>query len=311
MPLTDSQRADFDRLVHAHDVVLFMKGSRRFPQCGFSATVVGILDKLVASYQTVNILSDQAVRDGMKEFSNWPTFPQLYVRGQFVGGCDIVKELHASGELEKLLGKGGPEAAEKPVASPRVTITATAARAFAAAAPGGVEVLRLEIDPDFNCDLHFAPRAEGDVETRSGDVVLYVERASAVRADGVVIDYVEAPGGMAFKIDNPNAPPRVKRLTPKALKAMLDRGEVELFDVRPGDERAKAAIAQARSLDAEGQKFLFSLGKETPIALHCHHGVRSRAAAEQLLREGFTNVYNLEGGIEAWSRDVDPSVPRY
>jgi monothiol glutaredoxin len=267
----------------------------------------------------VNILSDSEVREGMKEFSSWPTFPQLYVRGQFVGGCDIVKELHASGALQELLGNGGiaaspapgREAAAKPVAPPHVTISAAAAHAFAAAAPGRGEVLRLEIDPDFNCDLHFAPRAVGDVETRSGDVVLYVDSASAARADGVAIDYVEAPGGMAFKIDNPNAPPHVKRLTPKALEAMLDRGEVQLFDVRPGDERARASIAQARSLDAEGQEFLFSLSKETPIALHCHHGMRSRAAAEQLLREGFTNVYNLEGGIEAWSRDVDPSVPRY
>jgi monothiol glutaredoxin len=92
---------------------------------------------------------------------------------------------------------------------------------------------------------------------------------------------------------------------------MLDRGEVELFDVRPGDERARASIPQARSLDAEGQQYLLGLEKDTPVALHCHHGVRSRAAAEQLLREGFTKVYNLEGGIEAWSRDVDPSVPRY
>jgi monothiol glutaredoxin len=318
MPLTDQQRADFDRLVRSHDVVLFMKGSRRFPQCGFSATVVGILDKLVSGYQTVNILSDPGVREGMKEFSSWPTFPQLYVRGKFVGGCDIVKEMHASGELQRLLGASAsapparaPDDTATPVAAPRVTITAAAARAFAAAAPGGGDVLHLEIDPDFNCDLHFAPAAASDVETRSGDVVLYVEGASVARADGVVIDYVEAPGGMAFKIDNPNAPPRVRRLTPKALKAMLDRGEVQLFDVRPESERARASIAQATSLDADGQRLLFGLSKETPIALHCHHGVRSRAAAEQLLREGFTNVYNLEGGIEAWSREVDPSVPRY
>ena len=92
---------------------------------------------------------------------------------------------------------------------------------------------------------------------------------------------------------------------------MLDAGKVELFDVRPDDERALASIAQAKKLDAAGQKYVASLDKKTAIALHCHHGGRSRNAAEQLLRAGFTNVYNLEGGIEAWSREVDPSVPRY
>ncbi len=320
MPLSDRQRTDFDRLVHSHEVVLFMKGNRQFPQCGFSATVVGILDKLVSGYETVNILSDASIRDGMKEFSSWPTFPQLYVHGQFVGGCDIVKEMYASGELQKVLGVEGTSAAapaktnaQEPnaIRTPRVTITPAAAQAFAQAAPGGGEVLRLEIGPDFASDLHFAPRAAGDVEVQSGEAVLYVERASAARADGIVIDYVEAPGGMAFKIDNPNEPPRVKRLTPKALKAMLDAGKVELFDVRPDEERARASIVQAKRLDAEGQKYLFGLRKDAPIAMHCHHGMRSRAAAEQLLREGFTNVHNLEGGIEAWSREVDPSVPRY
>jgi monothiol glutaredoxin len=116
---------------------------------------------------------------------------------------------------------------------------------------------------------------------------------------------------MAFKIDNPNAPARVKPITAKALKALLDEGRVELFDVRPDDERARASIPQARKLDAQGEEVLFGLEKGAAIAFHCHHGLRNRAAAEQLLAEGFTNVYNLEGGIEAWSRDVAPCVPRY
>src|SRR5580698_5218566 len=103
MPLTEAQRADFSRLVNAHPVVLFMKGNPRVPACGFSATVVGILDKLLPRFHSVDILQAPHVREGMKEFSNWPTFPQLYVRREFVGGCDIVKELNASGELQTLL----------------------------------------------------------------------------------------------------------------------------------------------------------------------------------------------------------------
>jgi monothiol glutaredoxin len=145
----------------------------------------------------------------------------------------------------------------------------------------------------------------------SNGVTLFVARDSVARAQGITIDYVPSGAGMAFRIDNPNEPPRVKGLSPKELKSMMDFGEVELFDVRPQAERALASIAHARSLDAAGRGYLEGLRKDTPVALHCHHGVRSRAAAEQLLREGFTKVYNLEGGIEAWSQDVDPSVPRY
>ena len=310
MPLTDSQRAEFARLVHANPVVLFMKGNRRFPACGFSATVVGILEKVGAKYETVNILEDGAVREGMKEFSSWPTFPQLYVKGDFVGGCDIVKEMYASGELQKALGvEARPQA---PAKAPSVTITEAAAKALgdaAAGAPG--EVVRLEIDGSFNPDLHIGPKHEGDFEVTSGGMKLYVDRGSAARAEGVRIDFVQAPSGMAFKVDNPNAPPRVKGIGPRELKAMLDAGTVHLFDVRPDAERAMASIAQAKSLDAKGEAELFGLKRDAAVALHCHHGMRSRAAGERLLQEGFTNVYNLEGGIEAWSREVDPSVPRY
>ena len=310
MPLTDERRTELDKLVHSNDVVLFMKGNRRFPQCGFSQTVIGILDKVTSGYETVDILRDPSVREGMKEFSSWPTFPQLYVKGSFVGGCDIVKELYGSGELQKLLGvEAGPAA---PVKTPAITLTASAAKAFSdATADAGDDVLRLEIDPQYNHDLHFAPKGPGDLAVTTSGVVLHVDPASAARADGLTIDFVESPSGMAFKIDNPNEPPRVKAIGPKALRALLDKGTIELFDVRPDAERAIASIAQARKLDAAGQKHLLGVKKDAAIALHCHHGGRSRAAAEQLLREGFTNVYNLEGGIEAWATEVDPSIPHY
>ncbi|MEZ4374533.1 MAG: Grx4 family monothiol glutaredoxin [Polyangiaceae bacterium] len=89
--------------IDGNQVVLFMKGSRLFPQCGFSARVVDILKRMDVSFKDVNILADQSLREGMKEFSEWPTFPQLYVKGEFVGGCDIVSQMFENGELEKLL----------------------------------------------------------------------------------------------------------------------------------------------------------------------------------------------------------------
>ena len=124
------------------------------------------------------------------------------------------------------------------------------------------------------------------------------------------IDFVEGAGG-GFKIENPNEPPKVRELSVVETKAMLDRGELTLFDVRPEGERALAKLTAARSLDSAGQAYLMGLAKSTPIALHCHHGGRSRAAGEQLLRQGFTKVYNVQGGIDAWSMMVDPSIPRY
>ncbi len=92
-------------LVDNQRVVLFMKGNKLFPQCGFSARVVQILKELGTDFKDVNVLTDQEIRQGIKEYSDWPTIPQLYVSGKFIGGCDIVSELHANGELEQLLSE--------------------------------------------------------------------------------------------------------------------------------------------------------------------------------------------------------------
>ena len=91
-----------DGEVKGSDVVLFMKGNKNMPQCGFSAQVDHILRALGIDYKDINVLQDMSVRDGIKAFSNWPTIPQLYVKGEFVGGCDIVREMAESGELETL-----------------------------------------------------------------------------------------------------------------------------------------------------------------------------------------------------------------
>lgn len=96
-----------DNEVKSNDVVLFMKGTPDFPQCGFSGQVVQILDYIGAPYKGVNVLADDQLRNGIKEYSNWPTIPQLYVKGEFVGGCDIVREMFQSSELQKHLEDAG------------------------------------------------------------------------------------------------------------------------------------------------------------------------------------------------------------
>ena len=90
-----------------NDVLLFMKGTPVFPQCGFSAAVVDVLSELGVKFHGVNILVDDELRQGIKEFSQWPTIPQLYVKGEFVGGCDIIREMFQAGELQKLLADKG------------------------------------------------------------------------------------------------------------------------------------------------------------------------------------------------------------
>ena len=93
--------------ITANPVMLYMKGNAMFPQCGFSARVVQILTHMGVPFQTANVLEDPDLRDGVKQFSNWPTVPQLYVKGEFVGGCDIVTEMYQSGELETMLTEKG------------------------------------------------------------------------------------------------------------------------------------------------------------------------------------------------------------
>jgi monothiol glutaredoxin len=295
-------------LLSSHRVVLFMKGNRQSPQCGFSARVVQILDNLLPDYATIDVLSDPQVRQSIKEYSDWPTIPQLYVDGTFIGGCDIVTEMNASGALQEVLGVQG---APLPVTVPTITISAAAVQAIEGAlrdAPG--ESLRLQVSPKFEHDLLIGPKAADDVEVHTNGLVVLLDPQTASRADGISIDFLAGPDG-GFKIDNPNEPPRTRSLSPQQLKTMLDRQEVILFDVRPEHERKVASIPAARPLDEAGQAYLQALDPSAPIALYCHHGIRSQSAAQELVQHGFRNVYNLSGGIDAWSQTVDPAIPRY
>ena len=194
---------------------------------------------------------------------------------------------------------------------PKITVSEAAAKAFEAArVESGGNPLRLKIDSDFQHELSFGPLEPGDVEVCLNGLVFLLDPSSARRADGVSIELTAGADG-EFTIHNPNEPPKVKQLSAPELKSMLDRGQIVLFDVRPENERALASIEGARPLDAAGQEYLFGLDRDVPVALLCHHGIRSQSAAQQLLHEGFRRLYNLESGIDAWSMTVDASVPRY
>lgn len=105
MSSVDEFKKTIDQEVKSNPVILYMKGSKLMPQCGFSAKVVQVLNKLEASYETRDVLSNDHLRQAIKEYSDWPTIPQLYIQGEFIGGCDIVLELYKAGELQKILDK--------------------------------------------------------------------------------------------------------------------------------------------------------------------------------------------------------------
>jgi monothiol glutaredoxin len=302
--MSDVQQ-QIDELVKNHKVVLFMKGTRMFPQCGFSARAIEIFKRCGVTIKDVNVLSDPQIREGIKQYSNWPTIPQVYVDGKFVGGSDILLEMFENGELQKLLGVEAPK-----VAAPKLTITERAAEAFKSAMQEmGSEVLRFEVSPNFQYDLYFGDAQPEDFVVKTAGLDVHVAKLTAARADGSTIDYVEGPDGTGFKITNPNEPAKVKNIAPEDLKMLLDEGKpVELFDARSDQERTIARIDRAKPFDPAA---VAALPKDAMIVVHCHHGVRSRGAAEQLVREGYSNVHNLTGGIDAWSVLVDPSVPRY
>lgn len=108
------QNIMFERIqseIDANDIVLFMKGTAEFPQCGFSSLVVQVLSQIGAPFKDINVLEDNEIRQGIKDFSDWPTIPQLYVKGEFVGGCDIIREMYEAGELQSFLDEKGIKAA--------------------------------------------------------------------------------------------------------------------------------------------------------------------------------------------------------
>jgi monothiol glutaredoxin len=108
--MSNDIRTQIEELLKSRKVLLFMKGTKHFPACGFSNTVVEILKKEGVAFDTFNILADAAIRQGLKEYSSWPTYPQLYVNGKFIGGCDIVTEMHRSGELGRELAAASAKA---------------------------------------------------------------------------------------------------------------------------------------------------------------------------------------------------------
>jgi len=298
-----------DSLIQSSDVLLFLKGSRKSPQCGYSGAVVRILDHLLPDYSTVDVLRDEALREGIKAYSSWPTVPQLYVRGEFIGGCDGVRELYASGRLHRILGIDVDQ-----VKAPTIGLTDDAADALRATAEehaGGGRTLHLRIDASYQSSLAIAPEEAGETIVEAHGVELAMDRLTALRADGAQIDAIHTAHGQGFQIEIPGAP-RAHALSVRDLERKIASGEhFELLDVRTPEEQARASLPGAVPLSEEALRRVESLPRSATLVFFSHRGRRARAAAEHLAGGGFRRVHWVEGGIDAWSQHIDPDVPRY
>ncbi len=301
-------QAKIEELIKSNDVILFMKGNKQMPQCGFSARTLEAMFSLGVDFETVDVLSDPEIRQGIKDYSNWPTIPQLYVKQEFIGGCDIVTQMVAAGELHEVIG-----IEYTPPKAPELHLTDSFVTAIRSAieGAGGQGTTRLQISPRFEYGIGLSDEAPGDFKVEANGLTILVDASTAERADGIHLDFRDGPGG-GIVIDNPNEPPSVRGLDVHSYKSMRDLNEPHyLLDVRTKEEWDKARIEGAILLDENGMRKLDDLEENATLVLMCHHGIRSAQAAGQLLQRGFRKVYNLEGGIDAWSIHVDTNVPRY
>lgn len=307
MSLDPALRQRIDDLLAANHIVLFMKGNPDAPQCGFSSQAAGTLKGLGVTFAHVDVLVNPDIRDGIKHYGDWPTIPQLYIGGELVGGSDIIVQMAATGELQQALGLPPPDRTP-----PQITVTPTAQAMLkqAISDAGGEMVVEIAIDPNYRTRLHLVQPDDHAVHVDAGGVTLQFPVSDLRRADGLTLDFADDARGKGLIIDNPNAPKPVRNLTPAEVDARVRADTLTLVDVRPRDERGLATAPVAHLNLDDGVDAVETLAKDTPIAFLCHHGGRSAQAAEHFRQLGFSEVYNVVGGIDAWAA-FDPAVPRY
>ena len=309
MSLDPALRSRIESLLQSNRVVLFMKGQPTMPQCGFSAKAVGALSALGVDYAHVNVLADQDIREGIKAYGDWPTIPQLYIDGELVGGSDIIEQMSNSGELASLLGVAAPDRTP-----PKITVTTAAAEmlANAAADAGPGSALSLSINAQFQPNFQLAQFDANAIAAESSGIRIQFDLASARRAEGITIDWVDDIRGKGLAIDNPNAPKPVRTLSPAEADVRVAAGEVLLVDVRPAEERAIASVKLPfKTFDGNGRAELEALPKDTAIAFLCRSGGRSQQAAEEFRALGFKDVYNIVGGTNAWAEEAGSGLAKY
>lgn len=291
-------KENIENILNQSECVLFMKGTPQHPQCGFSSNTVKILQELIGDkFSHCNVLADQQIREGIKEYGNWPTIPQLYINKELVGGNDIVSEMYNTGELQSLLGLEQPERS-----AATITVTEKAMQNILSGVENiGSSVLMLSIDSQFNTRFSIEEPKGYEIVSEIGGIKIYMDIGTAKRANGIEIDWVEDLQGAGLVIKNPNEPKAVNQLSIKSLKTGLQEGTIEhIYDVRSESEFASRTIPGAKRLDKQAMQFIDAMDKDTALVFICNAGNTSQGACEYYRKNGFSNVNNLVGGIAAW-----------
>jgi monothiol glutaredoxin len=302
MALDSETREVIESIVNSHKVVLFMKGTPQQPQCGFSASTISTLNMLVPDYRTINVLENPEIRDGIKDYGNWPTIPQLYISGELIGGNDIVQDMLKSGELGDVLGIETP-----PAETPEIHIGASAVEVMKnAMASNEGATLHLQISAGWHHAFSLEQSKPGVIQVEVEGLPISLDPWSATRANGLKIDLNESLTGTSFSFDNPNAPPPVNQITAQELKNKLNaEKDILLIDVRGPEERESASIEGAVPWSDEMMAHVETLPKDAEVIFHCAGGGRSQSLAEMFRSRGYTNLYNVKGGINAWLAEAE------
>lgn len=297
--MNEQTRQTIENLISENTCVLFMKGNPKQPQCGFSSNTVKILNELVGDdFAFCNVLADQDIREGIKEYSNWPTIPQLYINKELVGGNDIVTEMFNTGELQTLLNLPQPERK-----SATITITEKAKENILAGIENiGSSVLMLSIDGQYNTRFSIEdPKGYEVVSEIGDDIKIYMDLGTARRADGIEIDWVDDLNGAGLVIKNPNEPKPVNQISKTDLQKGIDSDTYQyIYDVRSEQEFATRSVPGSKRLDKPNMQKIEDLPKDTPLVFVCNVGNTSQGACEFYRKKGYTNVNNLVGGVVDW-----------
>ncbi|MFK8012254.1 MAG: Grx4 family monothiol glutaredoxin [Marinicellaceae bacterium] len=296
--MNQETRQTIENLVNNNNCVLFMKGNPKQPQCGFSSNTVKILHDLVGDdFAYCNVLENQDIREGIKEYGNWPTIPQLYINKELVGGNDIITEMFNTGELQTLLDLPQPERK-----SATVTITPKAKENILSGIENiGSNVLMLSIDSQFNTRFSIEEPKGYEIVSEIDEIKIYMDIGTAKRADGIEIDWVEDLNGAGLVIKNPNEPKPVNQISKQDLqKGIENESLTNIYDVRSENEFLQRSIPGSKRLDKNNMQIIEEMPKDTALVFVCNVGNSSQGACEFYRKKGYTNVNNLVGGISDW-----------
>ena len=283
------------KIIQDNKIILFMKGTKEKPQCGFSANAIKILDELIDDYHTINVLENPKIRKGIKEFSDWPTIPQLYIQEKFIGGCDIVQEMMNSGELLQIL-----KIDIKVNNKIKIEINKEAQEKIKQFLNKfkRKNILRISVNAQYEHFLNIDDKKINDTCIDYNEFQVIMNKLSSSRANGLKITFHKKNNIEGFKIYNPNAPIKPKKITTLDLKNLLKSDKkYTLLDIRKKDEWNKSHLKEAILLCEKPKTFLKLLNKKDKIIIVCNFGNRSLIMAKKIIKLGFQNVYSLSGGI--------------